>query len=264
MKRPKLLDTFCGGGGCSVGYYRAGFDVVGVDIKPQPHYPFPFILGDALDVLARLVAGEAIQASDGEWYTLNDFVAIHASPPCQRYSRVTAWRGNRLDHPDMIGAVRSILMQVAVPYVIENVQEARSLLISPFMLCGTHFGLPIRRHRYFESPMLCPLLTPTCQHRDTDFAHDHGGKQTETQYRDAMGCDWMLVQEARQAIPPAYTEWIGRRLLEVLELKTDRGGTNDRTTVVAENRRCNGHIRLLGHAWAHVLCPCGIPVLVAY
>ena len=245
-----LLDAFCGAGGCTKGYQRAGFYVVGVDHLPQPHYcGDEFYQADALEFIAE----------HGREYDV-----IHASPPCQRYSRVTAWRGNRLDHPDMIGAVRSILMQVAVPYVIENVQDARSLLIRPFMLCGTHFGLPIRRHRYFESPMLCPLLTPTCQHRDTDFAHDHGGKQTETQYRDAMGCDWMLVQEARQAIPPAYTEWIGRRLLEVLELKTDRGGTNDRTTVVAENRRCNGHIRLLGHTWAHVLCPCGIPVLVAY
>ena len=120
------------------------------------------------------------------------------------------------NHPDLISAVRDALLASGVPYVIENVQEARRLLKTPIMLCGSHFGLPVRRHRYFEIPRLGIVLTPTCQHRRTDYSHDHGGKQTEAQYRDAMDCQWMTVYEARQAIPPAYTQWIGKRLLEIL------------------------------------------------
>lgn len=198
--RPTLLDTFCGAGGCSVGYHRAGFDVVGVDHKPQPHFPFEFHQADALEFIAQYG---------------REFDVIHASPPCQAYSRATAWRGNRTTHPDLIAVVRTVLIEAGALYVIENVQEARRLLHEPLMLCGTHFGLPIRRHRYFEIPVLGMILTPTCQHRKGDYAHDHGGKQTESQYRDAMQCEWMTVHEAREAIPPAYTEWLGRRILEV-------------------------------------------------
>lgn len=201
MTRPRLLDTFCGAGGCSVGYHRAGFEVVGVDNRPQKHYPFEFHVADALEFIRE----------HG-----HEFDMIHASPPCQAYSRATAWRGSRATHPDLIAATRLALLDAGVPYVIENVQEARRLLVNPVMLCGSHFGLPIRRHRYFEVPVLGLVLSPTCQHRDSDYAHDHGGKQTETQYRDAMQCEWMTVQEARQAIPPAYTEYIGRRILEAL------------------------------------------------
>ena len=201
MTRPRLLDTFCGAGGCSVGYHRVGFEVVGVDNRPQKHYPFEFHVADALEFIAQ----------HG-----HEFDVISASPPCQAYSRATAWRGDRATHPDLIAVTRQALLDADVVYVIENVQEARRLLIKSVMLCGSHFGLPIRRHRYFEVPVLGLVLSPTCQHRDSDYAHDHGGKQTETQYRDAMQCEWMTVQEARQAIPPAYTEYIGRRILEAL------------------------------------------------
>ena len=202
MNKPRLLDTFCGAGGCTKGYQRAGFYVVGVDIEPQPYYcGDEFYQGDAI---------EYIKAHGHE------FDVIHASPPCQAYSRATAWRGDRETHPDLIGVTRTALLGTGIPYVIENVQEARSLLVKPVMLCGSHFGLPVRRHRYFEIPILGLLLTPCCQHRATDYSHDHGKKQTETQYRDAMQCQWMTVQEARQAIPPAYTEWLGKQLLEVL------------------------------------------------
>jgi len=198
-KGMRLLDTFCGAGGAAMGYHRAGFEVVGVDIAPQPHFPFEFHQGDALEYVRE----------HG-----HEFDVIHASPPCQAYSRATAWRGSREDHPDLIDLTRNALLATGRPYIIENVQEARALLRRPLMLCGTHFGLPIRRHRYFEVPLLGLVLTPTCQHRDTDYSHDHGGKQTEAQYRDAMGCRWMTVHEAREAIPPAYTEWLGRRILE--------------------------------------------------
>jgi len=200
--KPRLLDTFCKAGGCTKGYQRAGFYVVGVDIELQPNY-----IGDEFYQADAL---EFIQAHGHE------FDVIHASPPCQAYSRATAWRGDRSEHPDLIDSVRSVLLDVGVPYVIENVQEARSLLRRPIMLCGSHFGLPVRRHRYFEIPALPFTLTLCCQHKASDYSHDHGGKQTETQYRDAMQCGWMTVQEARQAIPPAYTEWIGRQMREVL------------------------------------------------
>jgi len=198
-KGMRLLDTFCGAGGAAVGYHRAGFELVGIDVEPQPHYPFEFHQADALDYIRE----------HG-----HEFDVIHASPPCQAYSRATAWRGSRGEHPDLIAPTREALLTAGIPYIIENVQEARELLRRPLMLCGTHFGLPIRRHRYFEIPLLGLILTPSCQHRDTDYAHDHGGKQTEAQYRDAMGCQWMTVHEAREALPPAYTEWLGRRILE--------------------------------------------------
>ncbi len=196
---PRLLDLFCGSGGASMGYVRAGFEVVGVDIMPMPHYPFEFCLADALEYLLN-----------GGW---KGFDCIHASPPCQAYSRSTAWRGNRASHPDLIAATRDAIEATGLPYVIENVQEARHLLRFPLMLCGSMFGLPIQRHRYFECPALGLVLLPDCRHRPEDFSHDHGKKQTEAVYRDAMGCDWMTVHEARQAIPPAYTEFLGLKLM---------------------------------------------------
>ncbi len=199
MSGPRLLDLFCGAGGCGMGYARAGFEVVGVDIKPQPRYPFEFIQGDALEYLA----------AHGR-----DFDAIHASPPCQAYSRATAWRGKRSSHPDLIAVVRELLERSGVPFVIENVQDARPMLRWPQLLCGSMFGLRVRRHRYFETPSLPLVLVPGCRHRGNDYSHDHGAKQTERAYADAMGCEWMTVHEARQAIPPAYTEFIGRQLLK--------------------------------------------------
>jgi site-specific DNA-cytosine methylase len=199
--RPRLLDLFCGAGGCAAGYARAGFDVIGVDIEPQPSYPFAWFQQDALEALRNIG---------------RDFDAIHASPPCQAYSRATAWRGRRGDHPDLIAATRELLVKVGKPYVIENVQEARHLLRGGLMLCGTSFGLPLRRHRWFEMSFPYSELVPPCQHRRGDYSHDHGGKQTEATYRAAMGCDWMTVGESRQAVPPAFCEWIGRQLLHAL------------------------------------------------
>lgn len=195
----RLLDLFCGAGGAAMGYHRAGFTVTGIDINPQPNYPFEFWQADATKV------------------PLGGFDAIHASPPCQHYAPVTRWRGTADDHPDLYAPTRARLEAAGVPWVIENVPHA------PFepdvVLCGSMFGLPIRRHRWFiGQPSLNPWVQP-CTHRATDLAFDHGGtSSTESEYRDAMGCGWMTVKESRNAIPPAYTEWVGRQLRAHLEV----------------------------------------------
>ncbi len=162
-------------------------------------------------------ASEFIQADALEYCREHgrEFDAIHASPPCQHFSCATAWRGSREDHPDLIAATRAVLLATSLPYVIENVEDAARALQFPMLLCGSQFGLPFRRHRLFECPSVF-MLTPHCQHRDDDFSFDHGGKQTETVYRKAIGCDWMTVKESRQAIPPAFTESIGRQLMNYL------------------------------------------------
>lgn len=226
MPRPRLLDTFCGAGGCSMGYHRTGFDVVGVDHKPQKNYPFSFILGDVFDVLARLIAGEAILASDGKWYTLDDFVAVSASPPCQRYSEGTPMK-YKMNHPDLIEITRAVLIDSRKPYVIENVAGARGMLYRTVMLCGTMFGLSVWRHRYFEIVPFFFMSPATCQHTARPVVVNPGSNARRNRgdqrrrhhvedYREAMGIDWMTGAELSQAIPPAYTEWLGRQLLEVL------------------------------------------------
>lgn len=203
----RLLDLFCGAGGCTRGYQEAGFEVVGVDIKPQPNYVGEeFHEADALEWLAE----------NGAW----GFDAVHASPPCQAYAPVTAWRGSQADHPELVADTRDLLETTGLPFVIENVPEAP---IRPdFFLCGTMFGLPVRRHRSFETNWFDPTsvwgLLPPCGHHPADMSFDHGGKPPESVYRDAMGCHWMTVAESRQAIPPAYTRFIGERLMADLEL----------------------------------------------
>jgi DNA (cytosine-5)-methyltransferase 1 len=204
--RPRLLDLFCGAGGAAVGYHRAGFDVVGVDIRPQPNYPFAFVQADALEYLGvnlipRLRWPHTSEIPD----------AIHASPPCEHYANVTAWRGDQDDHPDLIGPTRELLEATGLPWVMENVPEAP--IRSDYLLCGTGLGLRVRRHRAFETNWSGVALAHPCQHRRTDYSFDHGAKQPESVYRDAMGCEWMTIIESRDAIPPAYTEFIGRQLL---------------------------------------------------
>jgi DNA (cytosine-5)-methyltransferase 1 len=207
--RPKLLDLFCGAGGAAVGYHRAGFDVVGVDNRPQPHYPFEFVQADALQYAAEHAC---------------EYAAVHASPPCQAYTLAQRIQGN--DHPDLINAIREILWLTAGlagrPYVIENVEGAP--LLRPVLLCGAMFpGLAVYRHRLFEASV--PLLAPahpahTAPLRKMgrppqagDFMHVVGNFSGVAAAKRAMGIGWMTRDELRESIPPAYTEHVGRQLL---------------------------------------------------
>ena len=207
--KPLLLDLFCGAGGAAVGYHRAGFDVIGVDINPQPHYPFEFIQGDALGDLPEGLLG---------------FDAVHASPPCQAYIRSgnTAQDGR---HPDLLPATRQLLEDSGLPYVIENVPGAP--MRPDLILCGSMFGLDVRRHRWFESNATLPPWTSPCDHSKPVagvYGHPHGANGaapgmlpgTLEVWSDAMGIDWMTAAELANAIPPAYTEHIGRQLIDHL------------------------------------------------
>lgn len=189
-KRPRLLDLFCGAGGAGYGYAQAGFDVTGVDTRPQPRYPFPFIQTDALSV------------------DLVGYDVIHASPPCQHYSVMNGpWQR---DHPDLLGAVRDRLRGQL--YVIENIPQAP--LHNARVLCGSMFGLPIRRHRHFECSI--PLVAPmACKHArlDRPGLAFGAGSWNESAYRAAMCVPWMSTREMRQAIPPVYTLYVGQQLL---------------------------------------------------
>jgi len=231
--KPRLLDLFCGAGGAAVGYHRAGFDVVGVDINPQPNYPFEFVQADALDPPVF-------------W---DDFDAIHASPPCQAHStigkQIRKLGKTENEHPDLVPQTREMLKTSGLPYVIENVMGAP--LENPIMLCGSSFGLNVRRHRLFECSGFDIGLVPPCAHhwqKPRFISLDrrrglksvvpvHGGAQPDTRgmasvvgvhghhnyageraLREwAMDIDWMSPYELTQAIPPAYTEFIGAQLL---------------------------------------------------
>jgi DNA (cytosine-5)-methyltransferase 1 len=200
----KGLDLCCCAGGASVGYSRAGFDMTGVDIEPQPHYPFKLIQGDALDYLEK----------HGHEY---DF--IHASPPCQGYSHATPPE-HKGKHPLLIAPFRELLKRVGKPYVIENVSGARKHLINPIMLCGSMFGLNLWRHRYFETSFPLWFAPATCDHSFEPVLLTGmtrrivNGVVTRREYlahekREASGLHWMTIKEMDEAIPPDFTEWIG-------------------------------------------------------
>jgi DNA (cytosine-5)-methyltransferase 1 len=205
----RLLDLFCGAGGAAMGYHQAGFDeIVGVDLNPQPRYPFEFVQGDALEYVAE---------HGGE------FDAIHASPPCQAYSIGTR---DYLRHPDLYALVRSMLLELAQPWVIENVIGAP--YESGILLCGSMFDLPVRRHRNFETSFLA--LRPGCDHAKQGKAitvaghasrkdggvnpSGHSWKGFHHLWPQYMEMPWATPQECGQAIPPAYTEYIGRTLMK--------------------------------------------------
>ena len=213
-RKPVLLDLFCCAGGAAVGYSRAGFDVVGVDLVWQFNYPFRFIEADALSL-------------SPDW--LATFDAIHASPPCQAYTALTSRTGTGHEWPQLIEPVREMLEATGRPYVIENVEGAP--LHNPITLCGTAFeGLRVIRHRLFESNVgllappcgphpLCHTLDKRKRHYGltdewTDYVSvNGGGNSTVAAARDAMGIDWMTKAELNESIPPAYTEHIGKQLL---------------------------------------------------
>lgn len=224
----KLLDLFCGAGGAAMGYYRAGFtDITGVDIRPQKRYPFRFVQADALEYLAE----------HGHEYD-----AIHASPPCQRYTRAQRIQGR--EHPDLIAPTRDLLIRSGKPYVIENVPGAPMRI--DLMLCGSMFGLRwnglvLYRHRWFETGggfQVSPFGPAACCHdapaisifghtvlgavrdsRGQAYKHPNKRKHLGIEVgRKVMGIDWMTREELSEAIPPVYTEWIGRQLIETLRV----------------------------------------------
>lgn len=207
MTKPKLLDLFCGAGGAGMGYHRAGFDVTGVDIAPQPRYPFAFVQADALDYVA----------AHGYEYD-----AIHASPECEGYSHLTP-KKYRSNHAKQIHEVRALLQAIGKPYVIENVRGARHELRNPVMLCGSMFGLKIWRHRYFEiEPPI--YFTPPCRHDFQPIPVNSSSVQrtaNTAECREGLQMDWAKRDEIRKAIPPAYTEFIGRQLMQHLAVVTN-------------------------------------------
>lgn len=252
MSKPKLLDLYCGAGGAAVGYNRAGFEVVGVDINPQPNYPFEFIQSDVFNLDESF---------------LDEFDSIHASPPCQAYSKAcNIHRKAGKEYPDLIPSTRKILKDSERPYIIENV--TRKTLIKPLMLCGTMFNLRVLRHRLFEIGNTDAWIYPPCgcRHNGHIATNDYvcvvdgatiwgnhrlsseekqASKKQYNEYLknryfrvvgrgggihgsarfddwcDAMGIDWMTHyktitknrRDLTQAIPPAYTEWIGKLII---------------------------------------------------
>jgi DNA (cytosine-5)-methyltransferase 1 len=212
LRKPRLLDLFCGAGGAAMGYFRAGFDVVGVDINPQPNYPFEFIQADALALDPAFIDG---------------FDAIHASPPCQDYSALKGLSSS--ERGKMIDPVRDLLCKSRLPWIIENV--VGSDLRNPITLCGSSFGLGVWRHRKFETSFPI-ILTPQCRHalipepidvtgtggpfngvRKTDGGGISRKPRNLSHAREVMGIDWMNRRELSQSVPPAYTQFIGEQLL---------------------------------------------------
>jgi DNA (cytosine-5)-methyltransferase 1 len=207
----KLLDLYCKAGGASKGYQLAGFEVVGVDIKKQKRYPYEFIQADCLELMKDM-------------NFLRSFDVITASPPCQTHSITQHLRnaqGKSTDKVDLIPQTREALIASGKPYVIENVPGAP--LINPIQMCGSYFGLKVRRHRRFESNL--PIVGSPCDHknqgkpvgvygsmRDEIPKGGHTAKSIE-EAREAMGIDWMIWGELVEAIPPIYTREIGMQLL---------------------------------------------------
>jgi hypothetical protein len=225
IERPVILDAFCKAGGAGMGYQRAGFEVVGTDIEPQPRYPFAFVQGDFFTVLPELV----------ERYRP---VAIHTSPVCKVHTDLKHF--SRAEHVDQIPDTRAALEATGLPYVIENVEGAP--LLDPVWLCGSMFGLGVLRHRGFELGHW-KMDQPACRHAEQRAASPmypvkryHSGSPRVVMspvigvygrgqglgpgevelWKQAMGIDWMVRDELSQAIPPAFAQLIGEQLLSHL------------------------------------------------
>ncbi|MFD3911229.1 SAM-dependent methyltransferase [Streptomyces sp. NPDC058603] len=200
----RVLDTYCCQGGASMGYYLAGYDVVGVDQGEQPRYPFPFIQGDAV---------EYIRAHGAE------FDLLAGSPPCQRYTRAQQLQGN--DHPDLIGPTREAMQSTGRPYILENVEGARHELLDPLLLCGRMFGLRTYRHRLFESSLplgtrlhprhVAPLAKMGRAVREGEYMHVVGNFVGVDLAREIMAMPWASRDGLREAIPPTYTQFLGEQ-----------------------------------------------------
>jgi DNA (cytosine-5)-methyltransferase 1 len=227
MSRPRLLDLFCCAGGAGMGYHLAGFDVTGVDIDAQPDYPFTFHHGDALTFVA----------AHG-----HEFDAIHASPPCQAHSPVShlSRRTRRRELPDLLPQTRAVLLATGRPYVIENVHTRSAALAAPLVLCGAMFGLDIYRHRGFETSL--PLLaipphprhnrratrngylpTPDAPVMTITGRNGHHAKAWQRKAAEVMGTPWITgLNQICEAIPPAYTRFLGEQLHDHLTHDTER------------------------------------------
>lgn len=199
------LDLYCCSGGAGEGCWLAGFDILGVDIEPQPRNPHPFVMGDALEYLRE----------NGHRYDL-----IHASPPCQAYSRSTKqWKKEGREYVDLISRTRDALIEIGKPWVIENVPG--SPLLSPIFLNGSVFGMRVHRPRYFESsfPLPQPDVPPMKPMkmgrpvREGDIVQPVGHFSGVRYVAKEMGCEWMNRDGLSQAIPPAYTRWIAEQFL---------------------------------------------------
>ncbi|MEW1828587.1 SAM-dependent methyltransferase [Streptomyces sp. NPDC088196] len=203
--RLRVLDLFCCQGGAAKGYTNAGFDVTGVDLAPQPRYPYRFIQADAVDFIHKHGA---------------EFDFIHASPPCQFYTQCQRIQGR--EHPALIAPTRAALEATGRPWVIENVEDAAPELRNPVTLCAAVFGMRTYRHRLFETgggftftpprhlPHLAPLTKMGRPRAAGHFAHYVGNFSGVQEARDDMGVPWMNRDGIRECIPPAYAELIGR------------------------------------------------------
>jgi DNA (cytosine-5)-methyltransferase 1 len=239
--KPRLLDLFCGAGGCTKGYQRAGFYVVGVDNRPQPHY-----------------CGDEFYQADAMTFPLEGFDAIHASPPCQRYTKAAKIHNSADRHPDLVEFMRFRLNAAGVPWVMENVIGAP--LQQSIVLCGTMFGLKVFRHRLFESNLVL-LAPPHSVHDGSTGASD--GMSTRARGRngyicvaghnylvregaEAMGIDWpMTGRELSNAIPPAYTFFIGKQLLAALavdDVTADSSPSRTHDTFASPGRETDSHL----------------------
>lgn len=213
--RPKLLDLFCKAGGASMGYHQAGFDVVGVDLRPQPNYPFTFMQADVRELPRFYLAA---------------FDFIHASPPCQAYSPLGALSPDK-EYPDLVAFTRSLLTASGVPYVIENVMTAPLIKKRSIVLCGEMFGLRTYRHRRFELSHPWVTAPPHPKHVKLTATKQRKARWAEGWHvsitgdvgtyvgPEGMGIDWMTGHELCEAIPPVYTRFIGEQLLSHLNMR---------------------------------------------